>query len=45
MAAAVVATARDQGVGRPVRDEDVERVVRKAMWEPRYLPYDPAPSA
>ncbi len=45
VAAAVVRTARDQGVGRAVRDEDMERVVRNAMWEPQYLPYDPAPSA
>jgi malate dehydrogenase (oxaloacetate-decarboxylating) len=45
VAAAVVKTARDQGVGRAVRDEDMERVVRNAMWEPQYLPYDPAPSA
>jgi malic enzyme len=45
VAGAVVKTARDQGVGRAIRDEDIERVVKNAMWEPRYLPYDPAPSA
>lgn len=44
VAAAVVRTARDQGVGRAIKDDEIETVVKNAMWEPRYLPYDPAPS-
>ncbi len=43
VAAAVVKTARDSGLGRPVKNEDIEATVRKAMWEPNYVPYDPAP--
>lgn len=45
VAAAVVRTARDCGLGRAIKDEDVESAVKKAMWEPEYVPYDPAPSA
>ena len=44
VAASVVKTARDQGVGRMIKDEDIETVVRNAMWEPQYVPYDLAPS-
>jgi len=44
VAAAVVKTARDQGLGKVIKDEDIEGVVKNAMWEPRYVPYDPAPS-
>jgi malic enzyme len=45
VAASVVRTARDQGLGRDLKDEDIDRVVKNAMWEPRYVPYDLAPSA
>jgi malate dehydrogenase (oxaloacetate-decarboxylating) len=44
VAAAVVKTARDQSLGRAIADEDVEKAVRNAMWEPKYVPYDLAPS-
>ena len=44
VAAAVVRTARDQGLGRAIKDEDIEAVVKNAMWEPQYVPYDPAPT-
>ena len=43
VAAAVVRTARDQGLGRAIKDEDIEAVVANAMWEPQYGPYDLAP--
>jgi malate dehydrogenase (oxaloacetate-decarboxylating) len=43
VAAAVVKTARDQGLGRAIKDEDIEAVVANAMWEPQYVPYDLAP--
>ena len=43
VAAAVVRTARDQGLGRAIKDEDIDRVVNTAMWEPQYVPYDLAP--
>jgi len=43
VAAAVVKTARDQGLGRAIKDEDIETVVANAMWEPQYVPYDLAP--
>jgi malic enzyme len=43
VAAAVVKTARDQGLGRAFEDEEIDAVVKNAMWEPRYAPYDPAP--
>jgi malate dehydrogenase (oxaloacetate-decarboxylating) len=43
VAAAVVREARECGVGRAIRDEDVERAVAEAMWDPAYLPFEPAP--
>jgi len=45
VAAAVIRTARDQGVGRAIPDSDIDRVVANAMWEPNYVPYDLAPFA
>ena len=45
VAAAVVRTARDQGLGRAIKDADIEAVVKNAMWEPQYVPYDLAPFA
>ena len=42
VAIAVARAARDGGVGRNLRDDEVESVVDATMWEPRYLPYEPA---
>ncbi|MBN2369787.1 MAG: NAD-dependent malic enzyme [Vicinamibacteria bacterium] len=42
IAEAVVRTARDAGVGRPIDDDQINGAVAEAMWEPCYLPYDPA---
>jgi len=38
IAEAVIAEARDTGLGRDVPDRDIPRVVAEAMWEPQYLP-------
>ena len=43
IAEAVVRTARDQGVGRPIRDADIPAAVTAAMWVPAYLPMIAAP--
>ncbi|MGZ4144610.1 MAG: NAD-dependent malic enzyme [Actinomycetota bacterium] len=41
VAAAVLRRARDEGVGLPFADEDVEPAIEAAMWEPAYAPaYD-----
>jgi malic enzyme len=42
VAAAVVRAARDCGVGRAIEDGDVEHKVVEAMWEPSYVPLEPA---
>jgi malate dehydrogenase (oxaloacetate-decarboxylating) len=42
VAAAVVREARDSGLGRAIADEDVERRVGEAMWEPVYPTLVPA---
>jgi len=42
IAVAVVREARDEGVGRAFRDEDVEPAVDAARWYPAYPPYVPA---
>jgi malate dehydrogenase (oxaloacetate-decarboxylating) len=42
VAEAVVRTARDGGVGQAISDERIGSAVAEAMWEPRYLPYEPA---
>jgi malate dehydrogenase (oxaloacetate-decarboxylating) len=44
IAAAVVREARDCGVGDFIQDADVEREVARAMWDPAYLPLEPAPA-
>ena len=41
VAIAVARAARDGGVGRNLRDDEVESAVDAMMWEPRYLPYEP----
>ena len=38
IAEAVIAEARDTGLGRDIPDKDILGVVAEAMWEPRYLP-------
>jgi malate dehydrogenase (oxaloacetate-decarboxylating) len=45
IAEAVVREARDSGVGRPIPDAEVPGTVAAAMWDPSYLPMDPAPAA
>jgi malate dehydrogenase (oxaloacetate-decarboxylating) len=41
IAQAVVAEARDSGVGRAIPDEDIPKAVAAAMWNPAYLPMVP----
>jgi malate dehydrogenase (oxaloacetate-decarboxylating) len=45
IAAKVVCQSRDCGVGRLYHDEEVYEAVDAAMWDPGYLPYEPAPKA
>jgi malic enzyme len=42
IAAKVVCQSRDCGVGRLFHDDEVYQAVDEAMWEPDYLPYEPA---
>ncbi len=42
VAMAVIRTARDQGLGRIVEDDEIEPLVRRSMWFPEYLEYDGA---
>lgn len=39
IAAAVIRQARAEGVGRLLRDDDVEPLVERSMWFPEYKPY------
>ncbi len=41
VAIAVAARARDDGHGRLLADEQLDRLVRKAQWQPHYTPYRP----
>jgi malate dehydrogenase (oxaloacetate-decarboxylating) len=41
IAVAVARSARNAGVGRQLRDDELEPAVDAMMWEPRYLPYEP----
>jgi malic enzyme len=41
IAVAVAREARDAGVGRQLRDDELEPAVDAMMWEPRYFPYEP----
>jgi malic enzyme len=41
IAEAVVAEARDAGLGRAIPDEDIPGLVAAAMWDPVYLPMVP----
>ena len=42
VAIAVVAAARDDRVGRPLKDGEIPNAVRAAMWEPCYPELVPA---
>jgi malic enzyme len=42
IAVAVARVARDEGLGRLHRDEDLPVIVADAMWWPDYVPYSPA---
>ena len=41
VARAVAVEARDAGLGRLLDDEELEKLVRTAQWEPRFTPYRP----
>jgi malate dehydrogenase (oxaloacetate-decarboxylating) len=41
VAIAVAMCARDAGHGRLLSDEQLERIIRKAQWQPHYTPYRP----
>lgn len=41
VAVAVAKKARNQGLGRLLEDEEIEQVVSRAQWEPRFVPYRP----
>ncbi|HEX6579305.1 MAG TPA: NAD-dependent malic enzyme [Actinomycetota bacterium] len=41
IAVAVARMARDAGVGRQFREDELGPAVDEMMWEPRYLPYEP----
>jgi hypothetical protein len=45
IAARVVCQSRDCGVGRLYHDDEVYEAVDAAMWEPAYLPFEPAERA
>jgi malic enzyme len=38
IAEAVVAQAREEGVGRPLADDAIPRRVQEATWDPAYVP-------
>lgn len=44
IAEAVVREARDTGVGRAFGDDAIAPAVRRAMWDPAYLPLAPVPA-
>ena len=39
VACAVAVEARDAGLGRMLADEDIEALVRRAQWDPAFVPY------
>ena len=41
VAKAVAIEARDSGLGRLLGDEEYERIIARAQWEPEYAPYRP----
>ncbi|HZP90685.1 MAG TPA: NAD-dependent malic enzyme [Actinomycetota bacterium] len=40
----IVCQARDCGVGRAYREDEIEAAVDAMMWDPRYVPYRPVTS-
>lgn len=44
VALAVAKEARDAGLGRLLPDDELEALVRRAQWEPRFSPYRPVPA-
>ena len=42
IALAVAKEARDTGLGRLLDDAELERLIRKAQWEPHFVPYHAA---
>jgi malic enzyme len=40
VACAVVKQAREEGVGRPISDEEISEAVRKHMWTPEYPAFE-----
>lgn len=44
IAEAVVAEARNAGVGRQIADKDIPAAVAAMIWDPAYLPMVPAPT-
>lgn len=45
VALAVAIEARDTGLGRMLDDDELAELIRKAQWEPRYVPYRPGSPA
>jgi malic enzyme len=43
VALAVAREAREAGLGRMVSDAQLETIIGKAQWMPRYYPYRPGP--
>ncbi|MCX7895209.1 MAG: NAD-dependent malic enzyme [Thermoanaerobaculum sp.] len=41
VALAVARQARDQGLGRLLEDSELEQLVTRAQWEPKFVPYRP----
>jgi malate dehydrogenase (oxaloacetate-decarboxylating) len=41
VAIAVAMRARDAGHGRLLSDEQLDRLIRRAQWQPHYTPYRP----
>ncbi len=41
VAKAVAVEARDSGVGRVLSDDELEATIRRAQWQPRFMPYRP----
>jgi malate dehydrogenase (oxaloacetate-decarboxylating) len=41
IAKAVAIEARESGLGRLLSDEEFERIIKKAQWEPHYYPFRP----
>jgi malate dehydrogenase (oxaloacetate-decarboxylating) len=44
VAKAVAIEARESGLGRILSDDEFERVIRKAQWQPHYYPFKPKSS-